>query len=113
MKDPDAPKSEWEKNLHSIDVVAQWLAYTIATPPYNGEPVPHEDKTPAYIDRSMTALMQEVEFFTNLSPPASNMGKLTVEQVEFGDIFGQASPRRPRSSSTIHRARSRGLTLSG
>lgn len=90
LKDPEAAKAEWAKNQKSIDTVAEWLAYTLATPPYNGEPVPREDKTPAFVDRSMSALMQEVEFFTTLNPPASNQGKLLVEQVEFGVEFGKA-----------------------
>ena len=89
VKDPDL-RSDWPKNQKSIDTVAQWLAYTIATPPYNGEPVPREDKTPAFVPRAMSDLMVEAEFFTTLQPAASNMGKLSVEQIEFGLEFGKA-----------------------
>jgi hypothetical protein len=90
VKDPEGNKADWDKNQKSLDTVAQWLAYTIATPPYNGEPVPREDKTPASFERSMSTLMQEVEFFTKLDPPASNQGKLLIEQIEFGLEFGKA-----------------------
>jgi hypothetical protein len=89
VKDPEK-KADWAKNVKSLEMVAEWLAYRIATPPYNGEPVPREDKTPASVPRAMSDLMADAEFFTNLQPAASNMGKLTIEQVEFGLEFGKA-----------------------
>ena len=72
-----------------IDTVAQWLVYTVATPPVNGELVPRDDKT-FFSVRTMSDLIYEVGFFTNLQPPASNMGKLLVEQIEFGSAFGKS-----------------------
>jgi hypothetical protein len=89
VKDPDN-KPDWPKNLAAIKAVTQWLAYTIVQPPYNGEPVPREDKTPAGIDRSMSALMSEAEAFTRLDVSAGNQGKVAPEQLEYAAEFGKA-----------------------
>lgn len=89
VKDPDN-KAEWPKNLANIKSVAQWLAYTIVQPPYNGEPVPREDKTPPGVDRSMSALMSEAESFANLPVSGANQGKVAPEQLEYAVEFGKA-----------------------
>lgn len=89
VKDPEN-KADWAKNQKALETVAEWLAYRIATPPYNGEPVPREDKTPVIIDRSMSELMKEVEFYTVLNASSTGTGKLSVEQVEYGAEFGKA-----------------------
>ena len=88
MKDPD-DKSKWDYNQKALDTVAQWLIYTVATPPVNGELMPRDDKTFPSI-RTMSELMLEARNYTNLQPPASNMGKLLVEQIEFGSAFGKS-----------------------
>jgi hypothetical protein len=88
VKDPE-DKSRWAYNQQAIDTVANWLAYTLATPPVNGEPVPREEKS-GFSIRTMGELMDEVSFFTQLNPPASNQGKLLIEQAEFGLAFGKA-----------------------
>jgi len=95
VRDPDAPKAEHAKNVAAIKSVAEWLAFTIATPPYNGEPVPREDKTPAGVDRSMRALMEDVEGFSaregqGLPPASGNQGKVSPEQLEYAAEFGKA-----------------------
>jgi len=89
VRNPDSP-AETKKNQESIKVVAQYLAYTIATPPFNGELVPREDKTPAFPERSMLALMSDAEFYCSLTVTAGNMGKLSVEQIEYGAEMGTA-----------------------
>jgi hypothetical protein len=89
VKDPD-DKSSWEKNQKAVDTVAQWLAYRIATPPYNGEPVPVDPKGLPPSKETMDDLMGDAHFFTTLSPPSGNQGKLTVEQIEYGMIMGNA-----------------------
>jgi hypothetical protein len=89
VKDPD-DKALAAKNLASIKAVAEWLAYTIATPPYNGEPVPREDTTPKGIIRTMTTLMDEAETLCRLDASAGNQGKLSIEQLEYGEEMGAA-----------------------
>src|SRR5205814_1118439 len=63
VADPDKPAADATRNRAAIKTVAEWLAFTIATPPYNGEPVPREDKTPAGVERTMSILMQDAEAF--------------------------------------------------
>src|SRR4051795_203616 len=41
---PDVSRDEAAKNRQAIKAVAEWLAYSVASPPYNGEPIPREDK---------------------------------------------------------------------
>jgi hypothetical protein len=89
VNDPDNPQQKAE-NLKKIQAVAEWLAYTIATPPYNGELVPREDKTPAFVDRSMAAHFSEAERFADLPVSSGNFGKISVEQAEYGAEFGKA-----------------------
>lgn len=89
VRNPDSP-AETKKNQESIKIVAQYLAYTIATAPYNGELVPREDKTPAFPERSMKSLMDEVEYYCNLQPTSGNSNKLSVEQTEYGAEMGAA-----------------------
>lgn len=88
IKDPDN-KADWAKNQQSIDTVAKWLAFSVATPPINGEPLPRDDKSiPAM--KTMDDLMDNVVSYTNLGGGATTLGKLSVEQVEYGMIFGKA-----------------------
>jgi hypothetical protein len=89
VKDPD-DKGSWDKNQKSVDTVAQWLAYRIATPPYNGEPVPVDPKGLPPSKETMDDLMGDARFFTTLDPPSGNQGKLLVEQIEYGMIMGNA-----------------------
>jgi hypothetical protein len=77
------------RNRAVLKTVAQFLAYSLATPPYNGEPVPREDKTSA-VYPTVAALMAEAESLTTLNPSAGNQGKLSQEQLEFGAEFGKA-----------------------
>lgn len=89
VKDPE-DKGSWDKNQKAVDTVAQWLAYRIATPPYNGEPVVVDPKGPPPTPGTMDGLMSDARFFTTLDPPSGNQGKLTVEQIEYGMIMGNA-----------------------
>src|SRR4051812_16799996 len=47
------------KNRDTLKIVAQYLAYTICTPPYNGEPTPASDKTPIGVSRTMSEIMAD------------------------------------------------------
>jgi hypothetical protein len=91
VKDPDN-KADWARNQQALKTVAQWLAYRIAQPPHNGELVPREDKTPASVLalRTMSAIMDDAESFSNLPISAGNQGKVSVEQTEYGAEFGAA-----------------------
>jgi len=89
VRNPDSP-ADTKKNQDAIKIVAQYLAFTIATPPYDGEPVPREDKTPAFPERSIPVLMTDAEYYCTIPITTSNMGKLTVEQFEYGDEMGKA-----------------------
>src|SRR5262249_54474063 len=86
----DTPAAEAAKNRAAIKTVAEWLAYSIASPPYNGEPVPREDKTPTGVDRSMRALFEEAERFSYLPIATGNQGRVSQEQLEYGAEFGKA-----------------------
>jgi hypothetical protein len=72
-----------------IKTVADYLAYSIAYPPYNGEPIPREDKiTPP--NHTMADLMIRAESFANLPISAGNQGKVAQEQVEYAAEMGKA-----------------------
>src|SRR5207248_9984919 len=86
----DTSAAEAAKNRAAIKTVAEWLAYSIASPPYNGEPVPREDKTPAAVDRSMRALFEEAERYSTLTVSTGNQGKISQEQLEYGAEMGKA-----------------------
>ncbi|HJZ91373.1 MAG TPA: hypothetical protein VKE40_10910 [Gemmataceae bacterium] len=86
----DTPAAEASKNRAAIKTVAEWLAYSIASPPFNGEPVPREDKTPTGVDRSMRALFEEAERFSYLPIATGNQGRVSQEQLEYGAEFGKA-----------------------
>jgi hypothetical protein len=86
----DTPAPEVAKNRAAIKTVAEWLAFSIASPPYNGEPVPREDKTPAGVDRSMRALFEEAERYLTLTVSSGNQGKVSQEQLEYGAEMGKA-----------------------
>jgi len=86
----DTPPAEAARNREAIKTVAEWLAYRIAQPPYNGETVPREDTTSPLIDRSMRALFDEAEDFCYLPIGAGNQGKVAPEQTEYGAEMGKA-----------------------
>ena len=75
---------------HRQATLAQRLAYRIATPPYNGEPVVVDSKGPPPAQGTMDDLMSDARFFTTLDPPSGNQGKLLVEQIEYGAIMGNS-----------------------
>ncbi|MSR55168.1 MAG: hypothetical protein EXS09_18055 [Gemmataceae bacterium] len=89
VRNPDSP-AETKKNQDAIKIVAQYLAFTIATPPYDGEPIPREDKTPAFPERSIPVLLTEADYYCTIPITTANMGKLTVEQYEYGAEMGTA-----------------------
>jgi len=86
----DTTPADAAKNREAIKTVAEWLAFRIAQPPYNGEPVPREDTTPAGVDRSMRALFEDAEDFCYLPIGAGNQGKVAPEQTEYGAEMGKA-----------------------
>jgi len=89
MRNGNTALSDDPKNRTAIKTIAQWLAFSIAQPPYNGEPVPREAKINLPADQlTMAFLMSEAEFFSRLDPPAGSMGRLTVNQLDYGDAFG-------------------------
>jgi hypothetical protein len=76
-------------NREHLKKVAQWLAFTICQPPYNGE-VPAE-KLPPGIDRTMDGLLRvEMGSFVDLPISGGNLGKPSQEQLEYSDEFGKA-----------------------
>src|SRR5207248_2228632 len=80
VKDPEN-KQDWEKNQKALETVAEWFAYRIATPPYNGEAAP---KDSPYKGDNMSALMEQAESYTRLNASSTGSGRLSVEQVEYG-----------------------------
>jgi hypothetical protein len=78
-------------NKEAVKTFAKWLAYSIAQPPYNGEPVPRETKInlpPEML--TMSYIMSEAETFAKLDATAGNGGRLIVEQLEYGAEMGAA-----------------------
>ncbi|HEX3148344.1 MAG TPA: hypothetical protein VHR66_09695 [Gemmataceae bacterium] len=76
-------------NREHLKKVAQWLAFTICQPPYNGE-VPTE-KLPPGIDRTMDGLIRgEMTTFVDLPIGGGTNGKPSQEQLEYSDEFGKA-----------------------
>jgi len=89
VADPDQPAAVATKNRQMIKIVADYLTYSIAQPPYNGEPIPREDKiTPP--NHTMADLMIRAESFANLPISAGNQGKVAQEQVEYAGEMGKA-----------------------
>ena len=83
-------KAATDANRKALRTVAQYLAYTIAKPPYNGEAEPRvAGKPPEPGERSMTVLMAEAtdKYFTLTAPVGTN-GKLIQEQLEYGAELG-------------------------
>ena len=73
-------------NREAIKIVAEWLAYTLCTPPYNGDTP--TDRTPIGLERSMTEMMREARSLSNIY--AGSTAKPGQEQIEFADEFGKA-----------------------
>lgn len=89
VADPDKSRDEAAKNRASIKLVCEYLAYSLAHPPYNGDPIPREDKiTPP--NASIDLLMRDAASFVDLIPPPTNQGKLAQEQLEYANEFGKA-----------------------
>ena len=78
------------RNRAALKTYAQYLAYSIAQPPYNGDPVPKDDKTPRRPDASMATLMEEAARYADLPIGSGNQGRPTQSQYEYGAEFGAA-----------------------
>jgi hypothetical protein len=76
------------KNRETIKAVAQYLAFTICTPPYNGEPTPASDKTPIGVKRDMAEIMDDARRLCDIY--SGTTAKPGQEQIEFADEFGKA-----------------------
>lgn len=76
------------KNREMLKTFAQYLAFTICTPPYNGEPVPTSDKTPLGVKRDMTEIMDDALRASDIY--SGTTAKPGQEQIEFADEFGKA-----------------------
>src|SRR4051794_37509259 len=75
------------KNREAIKVVAEWLAYSLCQPPFNGEQPPPSVKLP-YGQDNMTYLMDEAKYLSDIrSGTTAQPGQ---EQLEFADEFGKA-----------------------
>jgi len=83
------------KNRENLKTFAQWLAFSIAQPPFNGEPVPAgTPKLPPSQD-NMAYLMGEAESYIakeigGLPVGTGSLGKPSQEQIEFSDEMGKA-----------------------
>jgi len=75
------------KNREVIKVVAEWLAYTLCQPPFNGEQPPPSVKLPPGQDNP-TYMMGEAKSISNIY--AGTTAKPGQEQIEFADEFGKA-----------------------
>lgn len=91
LKDPDVTQAERDSRAAIIKKYAQYLAYSLCVAPFNGEPEAREPgKFPGAPDRGPNTIMSDAETATTLTPPVSAMGKMNVEQLEFGGEFGAA-----------------------
>jgi hypothetical protein len=74
------------KNREILRAVAQYLAFTICTPPYNGEPLPGGKAPNA--QQNMTELMDDAHRLSDIySGTTADPGQ---EQIEFADEWGKA-----------------------
>jgi hypothetical protein len=82
------------KNRENLRTVAQWIAFSLDQPPYNGDPLPaNAPKLPTGFD-TISYLMSELENFTvreggTLPAGAGTGGKPSQEQLEYSDEFGK------------------------
>jgi hypothetical protein len=76
------------KNRETLKVVAQWLAFTICTPPYNGDPLPAGTKAPIGTNLSMAEIMADAASLSDIY--SGTTAKPGQEQIEFADEFGKA-----------------------
>ena len=77
------------KNREALKIVAEWLAFTLCQPPYNGEQPPAGDRTPIGVGSGpSTYMMGEAKSLSNIY--AGTTGKPGQEQIEFADEFGKA-----------------------
>src|SRR5262249_8947341 len=91
LRSGNADIKEDPKNKEAVKTFAKWLAYSIAQPPYNGEPVTREMKITLPADlQTMAYIMSEAETFAKIEATAGNAGKVTVWQLEYGKAMGAA-----------------------
>lgn len=76
------------KNREILRAVAQYLAFTICTPPYNGEQPPASDKTPIGVKRDMSEIMGDAHSLSDIY--SGTTAKPGQEQIEFADEWGKA-----------------------
>jgi hypothetical protein len=81
------------RNRQMLKIVAEHFAYSVAAPPYNGEPIPRDEKNAPPPSATMALLMRDLESFAaqegyNLAP--STGGKVSQEQLEYAAEFGKA-----------------------
>jgi hypothetical protein len=76
------------KNREILRAVAQYLAFTICTPPYNGEQPPASDKTPIGVKRDMSEIMADAHSLSDIY--SGTTAKPGQEQIEFADEWGKA-----------------------
>lgn len=76
------------KHREAVKTIAEWLAFTICTPPYNGEPVPPTDRTPIGARRDMNLIMSDARSLSNVY--SGSTGQPNQAQLEFADEFGKA-----------------------
>ena len=76
------------KHRETLKAVAEYLAFTLCTPPYNGEQPPASDRTPIGVQRTPTEIMDDARRMSDIySGTTSKPGQ---EQIEFADEFGKA-----------------------
>src|SRR5687767_13482799 len=54
------------KNREALKTVAEWLAFTLCQPPYNGETPPASDRTPIGVDRSPAGIMSDAKSLSDI-----------------------------------------------
>jgi hypothetical protein len=74
------------KNRETLKIFAQYLAFTICTPPYNGEPLPG-GKAPNS-QQNVAELMDDAHRSSDIY--SGTTAKPGQEQLEFADEFGKA-----------------------
>jgi hypothetical protein len=88
MRSGNVRVKENPQNRETLKVVAQWLAFTICTPPYNGEQPPASDKTPIGVKRDMSEIMADAHSLSDIR--SGTTAKPGQEQIEFADEWGKA-----------------------
>lgn len=88
MRSGNIRVNEDPKHRQTLKTVAEYLAFTLCQPPYNGEQPPASDRTPIGIQRTPAEIMDDARRMSDIYSGTTT--KPGQAQIEFADEFGKA-----------------------